>query len=216
MTDTITERLGSCYTGVVHDVLRDVGVNDCLLPSELRPLLPEKTICGPAFTIEGHPDESVSVDDTLLAWTGLLSKAPGGHIWVCQPNTHNIALMGELSSETLQMKGIPGCVIDGKIRDSEFMVKNGFQNFHNGFTPRDIPGRWIPISSGQPIHIGTVMIEQGDYILGDRDGLVRVPRAIAEDIADRAVTAMHTENKVRSGIMGGMDPQDAYLKYRKF
>ncbi|WP_299941720.1 RraA family protein [uncultured Nitratireductor sp.] len=216
MTNTITERLGSCYTGVVHDVLRDVGVDDCLLPSELRPLLPEKAICGPAFTIEGHPDESVSVDDTLLAWTDLLSKAPEGHIWVCQPNTQDIALMGELSSETLQMKGLPGCVIDGKIRDSEFMVKNGFQNFHNGFTPRDIPGRWIPISSGQPIHIGTLMIEQGDYILGDRDGLVRVPRAIADDVADRAVTAMHTENKVRSGIMGGMDPQDAYLKYRKF
>lgn len=214
--DPISERLGSCYTGVVHDVLRDMGCSHYLLPANLRPLIPGKTICGPAFTIEGHPDDTTDNHATLLAWTGLLSKAPSGHVWVCQPNTHELALMGELSSETLQMKGIPGCVIDGKIRDAEFMVKNGFQNFHDGFTPRDIPGRWLPVSSGEPIHIGGVLIAQGDYILGDRDGVVRVPAAIAEEVAEQSVVAMHKENKVRSGIMAGMDPQDAYLKYRKF
>ncbi|WP_281985369.1 RraA family protein [Thalassorhabdomicrobium marinisediminis] len=215
-TDAIAEQLGSCYTAVVHDVLRDMGHKNFLLPAELRPLLPGKTMSGPAFTIEGHPDESVDNHDTLLAWTGILSEAPSGHVWVCQPNTHDTALMGELSAETLQKKGLVGCVIDGKIRDSEFMVKSGFQNFHIGFTPRDIPGRWMPVATRAAIHIGEVRIEQGDFIVGDRDGVLRVPRDIAAEVAEKSVTAMHAENTVRSGIMDGMDPQEAYLKYNKF
>lgn len=218
MNDTaaITGRLGSCYTGVVHDVMREMGCRNFTLPPELRPLVVDQPMCGPAFTIEGHLDDSADAHQTLLEWTGLLSKAPSGHVWVCQPNNHEIALMGELSSETLQKKGVLGCVIDGKIRDAEFMVKNGFQNFHSGFTPKDIVGRWLPVSTGAAIHIGEVAIAQGDFILGDRDGLVRVPRVIAAEVADKSVTAMHTENKVRTGIMDGMDPQEAYLKYGKF
>jgi len=59
-------------------------------------------------------------------------------------------------------------------------------------------------------------VNPGDYILADRDGAVRVPRAMAEAIVAEAEAAIATENKVRTAILDGADPQDAYLRFGKF
>ncbi|MBK5933504.1 regulator of RNase E activity RraA [Rhodovulum imhoffii] len=217
MTDVqITERLGQCYTGVVHDILRGMGVRNFTLPHEITPLIPQTPLCGPAFTIEGHPDDTADPHETLLAWTGLLSTAPAGHVWVCQPHTHDIAQMGELSAETLKNKGVRGCVLDGLARDTHFLIDIGFQCWRRGHTPRDIVGRWLPVATGHMIHIGDVAIANGDFLLGDRDGMVRVPRAVVAEVTEKATEAMQTESKVRKAILGGTDPQKAYLKYGKF
>jgi 4-hydroxy-4-methyl-2-oxoglutarate aldolase len=112
MIDKLTARLSSCYTSVVHDILRGMGLRNFTLPHEIVPLMPDERLCGPVFTIEGMVDETADPHQTLLQWTGLLSKAKSGHIWVCQPHDHQIAQMGELSAETLQARGILGCVVD--------------------------------------------------------------------------------------------------------
>ena len=216
MSDDIATQLGSCYSGVVHDMMRSVGLRNFTLPHEITPLMPEKTLCGPAFTIEGRPDDTADSHQTLLEWTGLLSKAPAGHIWVCQPHTHDLAQMGELTAETLQKKGVLGCVLDGHARDTNFLLNIGFQTWRRGHTPNDIVGRWLPTATRVPIQIGDVRIEPGDYLLGDRDGLVRVPRALLDKVTALSVEAMQTENKVRTAIMVGTDPQEAYLTYGKF
>ncbi len=215
MTD-LRDRLETCYSGVVHDVMRAMGLRNFTLPPHITPLMPEKTLCGPAFTIEGRPDDTADAHETLLAWTGLLSKAPEGHVWTCQPHTHDLAQMGELSAETLQKKGVLGCVLDGHARDTNFLLDIGFQTWRIAHTPKDIVGRWLPVATDVPIQIADVRIEPGDLLLGDRDGLVCVPKARAEEITDKSVEAMQTENKVRTAIMAGTDPQDAYLKYGKF
>ena len=101
MSDELTLRLERCYTGVIHDTMRSMGLSDFVLPAELRPLLPGQKLAGPAFTVEGKTGE-FDAHETLLGWTGLLSAAKPGHVWVCQPNTDEIALMGELSAETLK------------------------------------------------------------------------------------------------------------------
>ncbi len=214
--DEITLRLERCYTGVVHDVMRAMGLRDFTLPAELRPLFPEKTLAGPAFTIEGRVDPRADAHETLLQWTGLLSKARPGTIWVSQPNDRVVAHMGELSAETLKNKGILGCVADGYVRDVSFLIEMGFQTWSRGFTPRDIVGYWLPRAIDQDIRIGDVIIAPGDYLVGDRDGLVRVPRGIAEDVVAKAETAIATENKVRTAILSGVDPQEAYLRFGKF
>lgn len=216
MSDTLTERLERCYTGVVHDVMRGMGLRDFTLPPELRPILPEKPMAGPAFTIEGMVDPTADPHATLLAWTGLLSKAKPGHVWVCQPNDRVVAHMGELSAETLKNKGVRGCIADGGIRDVEFLLKIGFQAWSRFFTPRDIVGYWLPKAVDVEITIGEVRITPGDYMLGDRDGLIRVPRAIAEEIVRLAEAAIQAENQVRRAILSGIDPQEAYLKHGKF
>ena len=158
MTDPVVALLEQCYTGVVHDVMRGDGLRDFTLPPEITPLLPDRKLCGPVFTIEGRTDDTADPHETLLAWTGLLSKAKSGHIWVCQPNDRVIAQMGELSAETLQAKGVLGCVIDGGIRDVEFLIRLGFQCWRRFHTPRDIVGRWLPKGVDTDIVIGEVSI----------------------------------------------------------
>lgn len=214
--DRATERLAQCYTGVVHDVMRGMGLRDFTLPAELRPLFPERRLAGPAFTIDGRVDPRADAHETLLAWTGLLSKAKPGHLWVSQPNDRVVAHMGELSAETLKNKGVLGCVADGYVRDVEFLLAMGFQTWSRGFTPRDIVGYWLPRAVDVDIRIGDVIIAPGDYLLGDRDGIVRVPQARLDDVLEQAETAIATENKVRSAILRGVDPQQAYLEFGKF
>ena len=67
-----------------------------------------------------------------------------------------------------------------------------------------------------PVTIGPVTIHPGDYILADHDGVIVLPKARAEEIVTAAETASKTENKIRTAILAGMDPQAAYLKYGKF
>ena len=215
MTDDLTQRLSRCYTGIIHDTMRAMGLSEFTLPPELRPLLPTEKLAGPAFTVEGKTGE-FDAHETLLGWTGLLSAAKPGHVWVCQPNTEEIALMGELSAETLKNKGVRGCVIDGLSRDTEFMIEMGFQAFFKAYTPRDIVGVWLPKAVDEPVKIGEVWIRPGDYILGDRDGVVRIPVEVIGEVLDKAEVAIGAENKVRSAILSGMDPQEAYLKFGKF
>jgi 4-hydroxy-4-methyl-2-oxoglutarate aldolase len=214
--DKITEQLEKCYSGVVYDVLRAQGIKNTVLPNDLRPLLPGVTLCGPVFTVSGHVDESLDAHESLLQWTGFLSKAKPGHVVVCQPNDSRAAHMGELSAETFKYRGIRGYVVDGGCRDCESIISIGFQVFHRYFTPSDIVEYWTADGFDVPITIGDVEISPGDYLLGDRDGVVIVPRDKVEEITALASEAMNKENLVRKSILEGGDPQEAYIKYGKF
>lgn len=213
---SLTERLERCYTGVVHDIMRAMGLRDFTFPSEMRPLMPERVLAGPAFTIRGKVEKGADAHQTLLAWTGLLSQAPSGSIWTSQPNDRVVAHMGELSAETLRNKGVLGCVVDGFIRDSNFLLDIGFQSWGRGFTPRDVVGHWLPDATQVEIRIGEVDIAPGDYLVGDRDGMIRIPFAIVESVVQESERAITTESLVRKAILAGADPQQAYLKYGKF
>jgi len=212
----LTARLEALYTGAIHDVLRAMGHPNCVLPSEIKALDPARKVAGEVYTVSGHIDQTRDAHDTLVRWTELLSKAPSGKVLVCQPNTHMVALMGELSAETLHHKKVRGYVVDGGCRDVEFILNIGFPVFCSFNTPADIVGRWVPDRFGEPVTVGTVTVCSGDYILGDRDGVVVLPAAVAADAIARTEEVVKTENKVRTAILDGMDPQQAYLKYGKF
>ena len=77
-------------------------------------------------------------------------------------------------------------------------------------------GRWVPDRFGEPVTIGNVTVCTGDWLLADRDGVVIIPGNIAEEVVARTEAVLLTENKVRSAILAGMDPQQAYLKFGKF
>ena len=61
-----------------------------------------------------------------------------------------------------------------------------------------------------------VTISTGDWLLADRDGVVIVPKAIAEDVVLRTEEVVSTESDMRKALVGGMDPVDAYNTYGKF
>lgn len=213
---TLTERLAGCYTGAVHDVLRMMGHDNVVLPPAIKAIAPGTRLAGPAWTVSGHVDRTQSRHETLLGWCTLLARAPAGHVVVCQPNTHDIALMGELSAQTLAARGVLGYVVDGGSRDTELVLAQGFPVFCALLTPSDIVERWIPDRFGEPVTIGAVTIATGDWLLGDRDGVVVVPRALAEEVVARTEVVVATESEMRRALLSGMDPVAAYNRYGKF
>jgi 4-hydroxy-4-methyl-2-oxoglutarate aldolase len=213
---SLAERLAACYTGAVHDVLRMMGYENIVLPPEIKAIAPGTKLAGPVWTVSGHIDRTRSRHETLLGWCTLLARAPAGHVVVCQPNNHEVALMGELSAQTLQARGVVGYVVDGGSRDTELVLAQGFPVFCSFLTPADIVARWIPDRYGEPVTIGTVTISTGDYLLGDRDGVVVIPRAIVEDVITKTEEVVSTESDMRRALIGGMDPVEAYNAYGKF
>ena len=214
--DDLAARLARCYTGVVFDVLRGLGHPDCILPPSIVPLDRGMVAAGPVFTVRGRPDASVSAHESLLRWTELLARAPAGHVVMVQGNDSERALMGELSAETLQFRGVRGYIVDGGCRDTGFIRRLGFPVFCDKATPRDIVGAWVPVAYDEPISYGQVVVRPGDHVLADCDGIVVIPGAMAARVIDAATAAMSTEDKVRAAILAGVDPRQAYLDHGKF
>ena len=212
----LTERLARCYTGAVHDVLRAMGHRDIVLPPEIKAIAPGTRLAGPVWTVSGHIDRTKTRHETLLGWCTLLAKAPPGHVVVCQPNNHEVALMGELSAQTLAARGVLGYVVDGGSRDTDLVLEQRFPVFCSFLTPSDIVERWIPDRYGEPIDIGAVTITTGDYLLADRDGVVIIPKAVAAEAIARTEQVVATESEMRRALVGGMDPVEAYNRYGKF
>ena len=213
---SLTERLAACYTGAVHDVLRMMGHERVALPAAIKPIAPGPPLAGPAWTVAGHIDRTRSRDECLLGWCTLLARAPRGHVVVCQPHNHEVALMGELSAQTLKARGVLGYVVDGGSRDTDLVLAHGFPVFCAFLTPTDIVERWVPHAYGDPVTIGEVTVRTGDYLLGDRDGVVIVPQEIATEAIERTEHVMATESEMRAALLAGMDPVEAYQRYGKF
>ena len=210
------DRLEQCYSGAVFDVLREKGYPDQALPHGIRPLNSSWRLAGPAFPVSGRRTTSLGVHETILEWTTFLSKAPSGSVVICQPGDQTMAHMGELSSETLQRRGVRGYVVDGGTRDSASILQIGFKVFCRYATPSDIAGRWVLDNLGNPIQIGALTIKAGDYVMADIDGVVIIPEAVVGEVVQATEDVMQKENLVRKAILEGMDPREAYLKHGKF
>ena len=213
---TLEERLARCYTGAVHDVMRVMGRENIVLPPAIKAIAPGTKLAGPVWTVSGHIDRTKTRHETLLGWCTLLARAPAGHVIVCQPNNHEVALMGELSAQTLMARGVLGYVVDGGSRDTDLVLAQGFPVFCSFLTPSDIVERWIPDRYGEPVTIGAVTIATGDYLLADRDGVVIIPRGLAQDVVTKTEEVVATESDMRRALIAGMDPVAAYNKYGKF
>jgi regulator of RNase E activity RraA len=216
INNNLIDRLSKCYASAIHDVLREKGYGNCVLPPEIQALEKSQKLFGEIYTISGHIDYSLSRHESLLLWSQVLSKVPSEKVIVCQPNTHSIALMGELSARALMVKGTKGYLMDGHCRDVEEILDAKFPVFCRLSTAADIVERWKYDSLGHPITIGTVTIHSGDYIIADMDGAVIIPNKIVEEVISKTEKVMGTESEMRQAILNGMDPEQAYLKFRKF
>ncbi|HEY7732469.1 MAG TPA: hypothetical protein VH950_16430, partial [Gaiellaceae bacterium] len=83
-------------------------------------------------------------------------------------------------------------------------------------TPEDSTWRWEVTATQAPITIGTVRIEPGDWVVGDEDGVVVVPAAIAADVLAEAEAKAATEDEIRAAVREGMLPLDAFERYGTF
>jgi regulator of RNase E activity RraA len=214
--DELAIRLAGCYTGAVFDATRERRLPSGVLPSAIGLLDRDRRVAGPAFTVAGTRKPGLTEHDCLLSWTRFLAAAPAGHVVICQPNDLTLAHMGELSAETLHLRGVAGYVVDGGTRDSAFIRELGFPVACRYSTPADIAGEWSVDELGGEIAIADVLIRTGDYVLADRDGVIVVPASETPAVVARAEALASTESDLRSALRQGMDPEEAYLRYGVF
>jgi regulator of RNase E activity RraA len=213
----LIDRLTSIpYTGAVTDILDELGYHNQTLPHTVQSLVPGQIVAGRALTILGEPTEIEDADIVYPPILHMLGSIKRGDVLVCQSNDNVSAHLGELSGETAKVRGARGAVIDGGVRDTEYLVRLGFPVFARYKTPLDVRGRWRLVSWNEPIVIGSVSIEPGDLVVGDRDGVVIIPKIIAEKVITKAEEVVNTENEVRAAILRGVLPIDAYRRFGRF
>ena len=210
------ERFAAVPTAALVDVMDDLGRREQTLPASIRPLAHGMRLAGEAFTVEGAPSEHDDWDAAVRKTLAMLGAVPTGHVAVYQCHNDRSAHFGELSATSLASRGVIGCVIDGGCRDVRLIEAEGFPVFTRFVTPEDSTWRWEVTATQEPITIGTVRIEPGDWVVGDEDGVVIVPLDIAAGVLAAAEAKVGTESAIRVAVRDGMSPLDAYERFGTF
>lgn len=213
------DRFAAIYTAVLADILDARGLREQTLPPSIRPLEPGTRIAGPAYTVAGGPavnDDADAYDAAIRKVLAMLGHVPAGHVAVYACDQDVSAHLGELSVTSLKARGVAGCVLDGGCRDVSFIRDESFPVFCRFVTPEDSTWRWELEATQVPVTIGPVRIEPGDWVVGDDDGVVVVPHAVAEDVLGEAEQKAATESEIRSAVRDGVPPLEAYERYGTF
>src|SRR3954454_15003108 len=210
-------RFSSLYTGALTDVLDRHGLLQQTLPPELAPLREGMRLAGPVHPVLGRPHPNHDYDTSIRLVLEMLGSVPPGHVAVYQTNDRSSAHLGELSVTSLASRGCAGAVIDGGARDVDYILREDFPVFARHVTPQDCVPRWELLAHGDvTIVVGGVRVAPGDWIVGDRDGLVIVPGASVEDILGEAEEKVATESEIREAVRAGTLPLDAYERFGTF
>lgn len=121
---------------------------------------------------------------------------------------------GGLVSVGAALRSIRGVVTDGACRDVGRARELGFPVFARATVPVTARGRLRERSSGAPVRIGLVMVEPGDVVMADEDGLVVVPRARAEDVLDAALALSVREAAIEAEVRSSKSLREAMLDAR--
>lgn len=138
----------------------------------------ESKLVGAALTVKTRPG------DNLMVHKAIDMAEPGDVLVVDAGGDETNAIFGEIMLKLSRKQEIAGCVINGAIRDSAAFIKSDFPLYAKSVTHRG-PYKDGPGEINVPISIGGMVIQPGDLILGDEDGVVSVPYDLAEDILKR-------------------------------
>ena len=198
------ERYLKLYSGALNDVMRFEYHVNAALPSSYAPLRENMKLCGQAFTIKGAPD--ITTDGEFEMRARMLEELPADSIVMfdCTGDTVT-AQWGEVMSMAAMRAGCRGAFING-IRDTEAILQLGFPVFHQYRTNVGMLGRFRMFHYNKPIRIGEVVIEPGDWIYGDIDGVIRIPKADAYTVLLKAEGILKKEVGIRSMVDSGMKP----------
>jgi len=131
-----------------------------------------------------------------------IDRAKGGEVIVIDAGGSDIAVWGELASISAKLKGVRGVVIDGAARDIETILDIEFPCFSKFVVPHaGEPKGYGGI--GHEIVCGGQVVRNGDWIVGDENGVIVVPQEGAVEVANRAVDVFERENRVREEIRRG-------------
>ena len=209
-------RYEKIYTGAISDILDERGEKNFALPHALQPLVPGQRVTGIAMPILGKQSVNNDPDEVYVPLLKMLGDIEPGQVIVTQANDMVSAHLGELSAETAKYRGCRGAVIYGGIRDSDYMINLDFPAYSLYKTPLDVLGRWELLDYNCEIVIEGVRVRPGDFIVGDRDGVLVIREEIAEEVLLESEEVVATENLVRKSILDGVHPVEAYETYGRF
>lgn len=192
------DELVAAFKGVPTGHLVDaMGGRGCL-DHTIRPLFPENAeLIGVAVTCHAGPADNLAV-------FGALALAERGDILVAATDAFmKTAVTGDLLLGMAKNRGVTGFVTDGTVRDIPGLLAVGMPIFCAGVTANS-PARNGPGTVGLPVQLGDTRVASGDILVGDRDGVVVIPLALAEAVL-RALPAVRTaeqglEAKVKAGL----------------
>ena len=205
------------YVPVVCDILDELGFRNQAMHQRLRPLLPNIKQCGfigRARTFRWMETDHISDNPYGLEIEAMDSLGPGDVAVHSTDHGGTNAPWGELMSTVAKRNGAVGCVVDSQIRDCIRIIDMEFPVFYSGIRPLDSKGRAIVTDFDVPIRCGEVLVNHGDIVYADFDGVVVIPKSVEVDVFDRAIEKANSENLSRKELLMGYSLLEVYNKYK--
>jgi 4-hydroxy-4-methyl-2-oxoglutarate aldolase len=185
----------------LHESLGPVGGRMCLMSSKMRPIAAGQHICGPAVTAWNYPGDNLMIHVALdIAEAGqVLVFSNGG--------TSQGAMWGDVACGYAKKKGIAGAVVHGAVRDTDALRELEFPVWSTHVSVEH-PEKRGPGATNVPIVVDGVLVEPGDIIAADADGVLVIPRALLARTVEGAEKRAQTEVEFRKRIAAGERPMD--------
>jgi 4-hydroxy-4-methyl-2-oxoglutarate aldolase len=200
------------------DVLDSLGMPDQGLASSFGPFPAEGgNLAGWAYTIRGqmspYPIEggdAAKMEACEAVGPGSISVWSGGGEGVC--------FFGELIALGMKERGSVGALVDGGVRDVDWLGRHGYPVFARYRTPIQSIGRWKVTGHDVPISMpgatkGAVAVQPGDFILADSDGSIVIPGPLVEDVLEQAEKMVKREQLIREQLAGGLSLAAALAEF---
>lgn len=160
-------------------------------------------LCTTAAGLRGFAlPVDVRAGDNLAVHRALDDARPGDVLVVNSRGDTTRAVLGDLMGEIMTARGVTGAVVDGAVRDVDALSKQGIAVYARAVTPAG-PSKNGPGSIGHPVAVGGVVVQAGDLLVGDEDGVVVVARDRIADVAELAQEVIGREESLRARIRDG-------------
>lgn len=200
------------YTPVVGDILDEMGYTHQFLPQAIRPLTNSMKLAGKAMTVL-----MIDVFGPQKKPFGLLTEALDqlneDEIYLATGGSKRCAYWGELLTATARTRKAVGAVVNGWHRDTPQVLEQDWPVFSCGCYAQDSSVRTQVVDFRCTIEIGQVTINDGDLVFGDIDGVLIIPKDIAEEVIVKSLKKASGEKVVRKAIEEGMSATAAFEKF---
>ncbi len=214
--NTIKEELFTC---VVGDVMDAMDHTHRYLPPNIRPVTEGMRIVGRAKTVQeadchGRTVHHEGRDQAFGVMFDALDSMKENEVYICTGASLNYACWGELMSTAAMQHKAAGAVIEGYSRDTDGIRGLNFPTFSTGFYGQDQGLRGRVIDYDCPIEFSNhVLVNPGDIVFGDIDGVVIIPKEIEAEVIEAALEKVRGENMVRKLIQEGMPTRQVWDEY---